>query len=79
MDLPVCASLGYEQETDETEVPSFISCMFILQSVMGLIHSPDYQYWKVYFSWSFPSPSLKLHEDPSPDFSGIAEAAGNVL
>lgn len=72
-------SLGYEQETDETEGPSFISCIFILQSVTGLIHSPDYQYWKPYVSWSFPSPSLKLHEDPSPDFSRIAGAAGNVL
>lgn len=65
--MPVYVSLGYEQETDDTEVPSFISCIFILQSVVGLMHPSDNQYLKIYVSWSFPRPSLKLHEDPSPD------------
>jgi len=33
---------------NEAKVQSFISCTFILQSLMGFLHFPDYEYLKVY-------------------------------
>lgn len=39
---------GIWTRKDEAEVSGFCSCIFILQSLMGLIHFPDYQHWKIY-------------------------------
>ena len=46
INIPV--HVGIWTRNDEAEEPSFISCIFILQSLMGLIHFPDYQYLKIY-------------------------------
>lgn len=41
--VPIC--VGYEQEMI---APRFISCIFILQSLLGSVGFPDYQYLKIY-------------------------------
>lgn len=43
----MCAG-GIWTRNNKAEVPSCISCIFIPQSLMGLVHFPDYQYLKTY-------------------------------